>query len=375
MTYNTGAAARSRLDPTSSDADNVDRILLAACAVIWLAALGSAVAADGRAGRSRQRPSGVLHRSSGTPWLLYGVIGVSALVIVGAIPLLVRARRAALDDPRAGRGAGARPATGRTQTPARAAEPRDRRQLRTSQPAAAADRQRSAYPSSSRSQHVRRRATARGGPAVAALRRGHRVRHGRWRCWRIGIATYLMAAGHDTFSWAAYVVAGLVTLAMPAIPWIYLRQLRDSSTADACARSRRCVSGRSSSRGRCEPWPLEPCPLDEPLRSWCSRNAVSALRSAACSASASASCWSAGSAVRKLPVPGAPAEPELVHPLGYRRALVLQRNRVAVVVDRSQRLVQLDVGTVRQPLDDARLDAVLEHRAVAALQPDCTSGR
>ena len=43
----------------------------------------------------------------------------------------------------------------------------------------------------------------------------------------VGIATYLMAAGHDTSSWAAYVVAGLVTLAMPAIPWIYLRQLRE----------------------------------------------------------------------------------------------------------------------------------------------------
>jgi hypothetical protein len=43
----------------------------------------------------------------------------------------------------------------------------------------------------------------------------------------IGIATYLMAAGHDTFAWAAYVIAGLVTLAMPAIPWIYLRQLHE----------------------------------------------------------------------------------------------------------------------------------------------------
>ena len=41
----------------------------------------------------------------------------------------------------------------------------------------------------------------------------------------IGIATYLMAADHDTSAWAAYVLAGLVTLAMPAIPWIYLRQL------------------------------------------------------------------------------------------------------------------------------------------------------
>ena len=38
MTYNTGAAARSRLDPNSGDADNVDRILLASCVFV---AIGS----------------------------------------------------------------------------------------------------------------------------------------------------------------------------------------------------------------------------------------------------------------------------------------------------------------------------------------------
>ena len=108
MTYNTGAAARSRLGRDVDDADNMDRILLAACAAIWLAALGSAVAATVALvdlGRGHPESSST---SSGTPWLLYTVIGVSALVIVGAIPLLVRARRAALDDPRAGRGAGVR---------------------------------------------------------------------------------------------------------------------------------------------------------------------------------------------------------------------------------------------------------------------------
>ena len=38
---------------------------------------------------------------------------------------------------------------------------------------------------------------------------------------------------------------------------------------------------------------------------------------------------------------------------------------MAVLVDRAERLVQLDVGAVRQPLDDAGLDAVLEYGAVA----------
>jgi hypothetical protein len=225
MTHNTGAAARSRFDPTSSDAGNLDRILLAACAVIWLAALGSAVAATValvNLGSGHQESSS---SDSGTPWLLYGVIGVSALVIVGAIPLLVRARRTALDDPRAGRGGGVRPTTGRTPTTTRAPEPRTQ-QLRTSSPAPSTSRQRSAHPSPSRISTF----DAALPPAVDRL----------WlRCavfiasamglalLGIGIATYLMAAGHDTFSWAAYVVAGLVTLAMPAIPWIYLRQLHD----------------------------------------------------------------------------------------------------------------------------------------------------
>ena len=43
----------------------------------------------------------------------------------------------------------------------------------------------------------------------------------------VGIATYLMAAGHDTAAWVAYGVAGLVTVAMPAMPWFFLRQLHE----------------------------------------------------------------------------------------------------------------------------------------------------
>ncbi len=226
MTHNTGAAARSRLNPTSGDAENLDRILLAACAAIWLAALGSAVAATVALvdlGSRHQESS----TDSGTPWLLYGVIGVSAIIIVGAIPLLVRARRAGLDDPRGGRGGNVRPtAGGRTQAMTRAPEPRTQNLRSLQQSPAGQGRARSAYPSSPGISTF----DAALPPAVDRL----------WlRCavviasamgvalLAIGIATYLMAAGHDTFSWALYVVAGLVTLAMPAIPWIYLRQLHE----------------------------------------------------------------------------------------------------------------------------------------------------
>jgi hypothetical protein len=35
-----------------------------------------------------------------------------------------------------------------------------------------------------------------------------------------------MAVGHDGASWAGYVVAGLITAAMPAAEWYHVRQLR-----------------------------------------------------------------------------------------------------------------------------------------------------
>lgn len=221
MTYNTGT--RSRLDPASGDAANVDRMLLAGCAAIWLAALGSAVAATVALvdlGSGHQESSS----ESGTPWLLYGVIAVSALVILAAIPLLVRARRAALDDPHANRGGGPKPPTaGRTQAISRAPEPRIQNLPSAS---AATTRQRGAYPSSpaistydTAVPPVVDRVWLRCAVALASAM-GLAV-------LAIGVATYLMAAGHDTFSWAAYVVAGLVTLAMPVIPLLYLRQLHE----------------------------------------------------------------------------------------------------------------------------------------------------
>jgi hypothetical protein len=42
----------------------------------------------------------------------------------------------------------------------------------------------------------------------------------------IGVATYLMAADSSTAAWVFYVLAGLVTVGMAAIPWFYLRELR-----------------------------------------------------------------------------------------------------------------------------------------------------
>jgi hypothetical protein len=42
----------------------------------------------------------------------------------------------------------------------------------------------------------------------------------------IGVATYLMAVDSKAAAWVFFVLAGLVAVAMPAIPLLYLRQLR-----------------------------------------------------------------------------------------------------------------------------------------------------
>lgn len=189
--------------------DRTDRILLGSCAAVWLAALGAGVAATvalvdlahGRTGGGGD---------SGTPWFLYVVIGVSAAVIVAAVPLLLRARRDARRD--------AEPAL---RAPERAAEPSatprvaeaPTEKIRAVTPAATALRS----PVAAASPAVERlwvRAAASLGCAmgVATL--------------FIGVATYLMAADNDVASWVFYGAAGVVTLGMIAIPVYFLRELR-----------------------------------------------------------------------------------------------------------------------------------------------------
>ena len=44
----------------------------------------------------------------------------------------------------------------------------------------------------------------------------------------VAAATYSMAVGHDGPSWVGYGLAGVITAAMPAAEWLYIRQLRRS---------------------------------------------------------------------------------------------------------------------------------------------------
>lgn len=172
--------------------DTVDRILVWVCALIWMLLLGVSVAAAVALvdlGRG-------FHRASAgppqTPWLLYAVIAVSALIIVAAIPVLLRARRMA-------------PADHSVTAPASVVEwlmPRPGATATTTDgPAPSVDRV-----------WLRGIVLLVGAIGVALT------------C--VAAATYLMALGNAGLSWLCYGLAGLVTMAMPAIEWLHVRQLR-----------------------------------------------------------------------------------------------------------------------------------------------------
>jgi hypothetical protein len=222
MAYNTDTVGRPRLAPglDPSELDRVDRILLGACAAIWLAALGAGVAAVVALvdlGRGQPESSG----DSGTPWLLYTVIGVSAVVIIGAVPLLLRARRTAMEESQPPARPAARTAPGQPQSPVRGAEAATEKLqvLGTGDQATP----RPGYPAPH---------TAGASPSAAAVDQ-------LWlRCAvviacaigiamvAIGVGTYLMAVDSNAAAWVFFGLAGLLTLGMPAVPWFYLRELR-----------------------------------------------------------------------------------------------------------------------------------------------------
>jgi hypothetical protein len=224
MPDNTDAAGRwrSRTGQDTSEFDRTDRILLGACAAVWLAALGAGVAATVALvdlGTGHAQSTG----ESDTPWLLYAVIAISAAVIIGAVPLLLRARRAALEEspPRA---TPVRAVAGQ-QPPVRGAEPATEK-LRV--PPTAATRRVATGPGYATLEAI----SPPPSPLMTSVDQ-------LWlRCAvviaiamgvamvAIGVATYLMAVDNNAAAWVLYVLAGLVTVAMPAIPWLYLRELR-----------------------------------------------------------------------------------------------------------------------------------------------------
>ncbi len=226
------SAGSLRVRPTGDpgELDRTDRILLGACAAIWLAALGAFVAATVALidlASAHQEASG----DSGAPWLLYIVIAISAAVIIGAVPLLIRARRDAMSDADSPARSAPRQPPGRWQESGRGdqSQPDDQGQtekLRISDTSAGRIHAGPGYAAAVT------HSTSLPAPLVAAIDQV-------WlRCAvliacaigiamvAIGVATYLLAVESDTAAWVLLALGGLVTLAMPAIPWFYLRELR-----------------------------------------------------------------------------------------------------------------------------------------------------
>lgn len=193
--------------------DVIDRLLIGACAAIWLVVLGVSVAAavalvDLGRGFHRMSASG-----THTTWVLYAVIVVSALIIAGAIPVLLRARRAAQEETLARPAAGA--ARGPAGAPPRTGFPATTRTLgeRSPRPGVQA-----ADPAPEWSGEAVDRVWLRGTVLLAGTMGTALV--------AVAAATYLMAVGHDGPSWVGYGLAGAVTAAMPVVEFLHVRQLR-----------------------------------------------------------------------------------------------------------------------------------------------------
>ncbi len=199
----TGGAPSEKFAP-----DSVDRGLIAACAGVWLLVLGAAVAAivalvDLGRGHSAVRPG-----ESGTPWLLYSIIAISALVIVGAVPLLLRARRDELSNSPDG-------PVAKAATPLSAARALRGSGRAAGYPGPVPNRASSAVISDAELDRM----WLRGGLGVLTAT-GIAMT-------AVAAATYLLAVGSDGVAWAIYAVAGVVTVAMVAIPVVLVRQLQE----------------------------------------------------------------------------------------------------------------------------------------------------
>ncbi|MEB4210716.1 DUF2561 family protein [Mycobacterium sp. 94-17] len=186
----------------------IDRILVGACAAVYLALLGVSVAAAvalADLGRGFHKATSSPH----TTWVLYAVIIVSALIIAGAIPILLRARRMSESEPAAQ--AMTAPARGPAKPLARLGALRSERTTTVQTATSASGAELS-------------------GEAVDRVwLRGTVILIGTMGAALVAVATatYLMAVGHDGASWVGYGFAGVITAAMPAVEWLHIRQLRE----------------------------------------------------------------------------------------------------------------------------------------------------
>lgn len=191
--------------------DTVDRILVGVCGAIWLVLLAATVIAtvalvqlgSGQAGEADKQSS----------WLLYSIIVVSAVIIVGAIPLLIRARRAAQTEPPVDRPV--------SDAPVRAPDaPTEKLRVFGVDPAA----RRQPDPSRDVARipaALVERLWLRGTTSLLTVMG--------LALTAVAVATYLLAVSSDTAAWAALGVAGVITVAMPAVLVMFQRKLGEAA--------------------------------------------------------------------------------------------------------------------------------------------------
>ena len=203
------------IEPTAVDArspETVDRLMVGVCGAIWLVLLAvSVIATVALVQLGRGHVDGAEKHSS---WLLYSIIIVSALIIIGAIPLLMRARRTALAE------SGPAPDEPAADAPVRPTEaPTEKlRVFGTAvdpyalQPQAAA-----AMPKVPVA--AVERLWLRGSVSLLAAMGLALI--------AVATATYLLATESDTGAWTALGAAAVITVAMPAILVAFQRRLTD----------------------------------------------------------------------------------------------------------------------------------------------------
>jgi hypothetical protein len=189
--------------------------MVGVCGAIWLVLLATSVFATVALVKlGSGRPADGEGQSS---WVLYSIIIVSALVILGAIPLLLRARRNARAEP--GRHESA--ATD-TVAPVRPTEaPTEKMRVFGLDPYASRTPGLPEQPKVS--------------PALTAMVDRLWLRGTAALLSAIGVAliavsigTYLLADGNDTAAWVGFGLAGVITVAMPAVLAFFQRQLGET---------------------------------------------------------------------------------------------------------------------------------------------------
>ena len=206
-----GSEAADVESGTGGSPETVDRILVGVCGAIWLVLLAATVIATVALVRLGSGQAGEAGGQSS--WLLYSIIAVSAIVIVGAIPLLVRARRTAQPEPQS--------ETPAVEAPVRAADAPTEK-LRVFGVYPSARRETDAADDVARiSAALLDRVWLRGTTSLLAAMG--------LALTAVAVATYLLAVSSDTAAWAALGVAVVITVAMPAILVTFQRQFGEAA--------------------------------------------------------------------------------------------------------------------------------------------------